>query len=221
MSTLVLLRHGQAAFGSDHYDTLSPLGEAQARATGGFFTDRGWDFDRMYCGPRQRHSLTAALANNIVRKEFIVEQRLDEFAEGSTILASAEKRAGLIPGGSASLDSHNRMRAYMGEIRLWTDHQAQFDGAPSAVEFNTRVGDWLASVTSNPVAGQQLLAVTSAGVIAAVVCRILGLPLQDIATYMGVLGNASMTTILFSKGRCTLQEFNVTAHLPHELLSSI
>lgn len=217
----MLLRHGQAAFGSDHYDTLSLLGEAQARATGDYFTQRGWQFDKVYCGPRQRHSLTATLATNISRENCIVEPRLDEFSEGSTILASAEERAGLIPGGSAALPSQDRMRAYMGEIRLWIDNQTHFEGAPSAVEFNHQITDWLTSVTGSPAAGQHLLAVTSAGVIAAVLCRIHGLPLQNIATIMGVIGNASFTTLLFSQGRCTLQAFNVTAHLPRELLTSI
>ena len=30
MASLYLIRHGQASFGSDHYDQLSPLGQRQA-----------------------------------------------------------------------------------------------------------------------------------------------------------------------------------------------
>ena len=33
MSTLILMRHGQASFGAARYDALSELGQAQARAS--------------------------------------------------------------------------------------------------------------------------------------------------------------------------------------------
>ncbi|MEC8667907.1 MAG: histidine phosphatase family protein, partial [Pseudomonadota bacterium] len=34
MPTLYLIRHGQASFGADDYDVLSPIGHEQARALG-------------------------------------------------------------------------------------------------------------------------------------------------------------------------------------------
>ncbi len=35
MGTLYLVRHGQASFGSDDYDRLSPLGQRQSQRLGG------------------------------------------------------------------------------------------------------------------------------------------------------------------------------------------
>ncbi len=39
MASLYLIRHGQASFGSDNYDQLSPLGQRQADVSGRFFCD--------------------------------------------------------------------------------------------------------------------------------------------------------------------------------------
>ena len=215
MSTLILLRHGQAAFGSAHYDQLSPLGEAQARTTGDFLRARNWHFDRVMTGPRQRQRLTATLATRLAPGELSEDPRLDEFAEGSQILAAAERRAG------EALDEKARLRAYMKEIRLWCNGDAHIDGIVCAADFCRTTDDWLAEITADPAPGQQLLAVTSAGVIAAVLCRVLDQPREAIADWMAVLGNASLTTLMFSRGRLSAREINGNGHLPAALLSGI
>ncbi len=62
MSSLALVRHGQASFFSDNYDQLSPLGEQQARLLGQYWLRRGVRVDEVYTGPRVRQIETAALA---------------------------------------------------------------------------------------------------------------------------------------------------------------
>jgi broad specificity phosphatase PhoE len=215
LSTLILLRHGQAAFGADHYDQLSPLGEAQARAAAELFRDRDWHFKRVISGPRQRQRLTAALASGRAIDSLDVDPRLDEFAEGSQILAAAERRAG------QPLEGTARLKAYMAEIRLWSRGEAIIDGVPDADAFRRTVDDWLAAVTADRAPGQRILAVTSAGVIAALLCRVLGQGDGDIAHWMGVLGNGSLTTLLFSGGRVAVRDINGSGHLPRALLSGI
>ena len=41
MGTLYLVRHGQASFGADDYDNLSPLGHQQRQRLGEYFKERG------------------------------------------------------------------------------------------------------------------------------------------------------------------------------------
>ena len=62
MSSLALVRHGQASFFAENYDQLSPLGEQQARLLGEYWLRRGVRFDEVYTGPRVRQIETAALA---------------------------------------------------------------------------------------------------------------------------------------------------------------
>src|SRR4028118_1328530 len=58
MSTLILVRHGQASFGANDYDQLSALGMEQALALCRGLARRGLRFDRVYVGPLRRHEQT-------------------------------------------------------------------------------------------------------------------------------------------------------------------
>jgi len=64
MSQLLLIRHGQASFGTDHYDRLSPIGDRQARLVGRQFAAAGLTFDAWIAGGLQRQQRTAELAAN-------------------------------------------------------------------------------------------------------------------------------------------------------------
>ena len=59
MGQILLVRHGQASFGSSNYDQLSERGEAQARLLGQWFAQRGQRFDRVLSGTMMRHRQTA------------------------------------------------------------------------------------------------------------------------------------------------------------------
>ncbi|MFT3754418.1 MAG: histidine phosphatase family protein [Pseudoxanthomonas sp.] len=209
MSTLTLVRHGQANFGGERYDLLSPHGEAQARALGGHFTQHGAEFSRMHVGPRQRHLRTAELACGSL--DFVIDTNLDEFAEGEQILAMAPVAESL----------QAQLQAYAGIAERWAMGAGQIDGVEPAAEFRARVGQWLANVTASPEAGQHVLAVTSAGVIAAAVAEVLALDGRNFFALMRVIGNASVTRLSFAPGRVGLREFNATGHLPVALSSLI
>ncbi|MBT9476162.1 MAG: histidine phosphatase family protein [Polaromonas sp.] len=59
MGTLYLVRHGQASFGADDYDLLSPLGQQQAVRLGEYFKYKGVTFEAAMTGTltRQRQTL--------------------------------------------------------------------------------------------------------------------------------------------------------------------
>ena len=58
MGTLYLVRHGQASFGADDYDVLSPLGHQQAVRLGEYFKTKGITFDAAMTGTLQRQIST-------------------------------------------------------------------------------------------------------------------------------------------------------------------
>lgn len=62
MGSIYLIRHGQASFGADDYDVLSPVGVEQAQVLGRHLADLGITFDRCVSGElrRQQHTATAA-----------------------------------------------------------------------------------------------------------------------------------------------------------------
>src|ERR1700756_1497898 len=59
MSTLFLVRHGQASFLERNYDKLSTKGETQARMLGEYWAGLNLQFDCVYSGPRVRQRETA------------------------------------------------------------------------------------------------------------------------------------------------------------------
>jgi len=59
VGTIYLVRHGQAAFGTDHYDRLTDTGFAQSRLLGSYFARRQIRFDAVFTGTLRRQTETA------------------------------------------------------------------------------------------------------------------------------------------------------------------
>ena len=62
MTTIYLIRHGQASFGAANYDQLSNKGEQQATLLGQYFAKILKEQPYVYAGTMQRHQQTAQLA---------------------------------------------------------------------------------------------------------------------------------------------------------------
>ena len=59
MSEIYLIRHGQASFGEEVYDKLSPMGIRQARVLARHLARLNPSFDMVYCGTMERQRVTA------------------------------------------------------------------------------------------------------------------------------------------------------------------
>ena len=59
MSSILLVRHGQASFGAADYDDLSPAGHEQSRVLGAALAARGVVPDLVVTGGMKRHAQTA------------------------------------------------------------------------------------------------------------------------------------------------------------------
>ena len=67
MAELIVVRHGQAAFGQDNYDQLSDLGHIQSQLLGETLAQMNWVPDRVITGTlkRQRDTLSSMGFNAI------------------------------------------------------------------------------------------------------------------------------------------------------------
>ncbi|MCK9984751.1 MAG: hypothetical protein AzoDbin1_01223 [Azoarcus sp.] len=225
MSVLILMRHGQASFGETHYDTLSTLGRQQARATGHWLRERAETLTSIRHGPRARQVDTAGLVVEAADFGLSPEQvtGLDEFAEGEEVLAAAAALFGRPMSGPEAPARREQLRCYEAAYEAWSRGELDIPGRASYGEFRSDVRQWLRDVVAVPAApsGQRILAVTSAGVIAAAVCDVLGLPEAQWCALVRVINNASTTELVFSQGRVALRTFNSAAHLAPELTSPI
>ncbi len=211
MGTLHLVRHGQASFGADDYDRLSPMGHQQALRLGEFWREQRLTFDTVYCGTLRRHEETLAgivqgmgSAPDVVRTA-----QLNEY--DSHALMSAVHPEPLPPA-----DTPERYRAH---FRLLCDALAQWMagvispvGMPDWATFSEGVSAVLDEIRCQHAGGQVLL-VSSGGPISTAVGHVLGTaPEVTIALNMRIR-NSAVTEMSMSPKRLMLQTFNTLPHL--------
>jgi len=230
MSTLALVRHGQASFFSDNYDQLSPLGEEQARLLGEYWVRHGTRFDEVYTGPRVRQIETAALAGEAFAKAGLPwpePQFLEEFDEHQvdrliklTMPQVIQDFEHLGPLHAAYLaaqtprDKHRTFQLMFEEVvMLWVAGKVAAPGVESWPAFKDRVAAGLRRITDGNARGRNVAAFTSVGAIT--VSLQLSLACVDRAAFdMGWrIKNCSITEFVFSGPRLTLDGFNAYPHL--------
>ncbi|WP_299697611.1 histidine phosphatase family protein [Hydrocarboniphaga sp.] len=146
---------------------------------------------------------------------------LDEFADGEQIFASAERHFGISMRSDSGSTHDSRLRHYSHMIAAWAAGNGIIDGREGVDEFRSSIRDWLHDLREPGKPGRNTLAFTSAGTIAMVLCEILGLKSDYLPNFAGVLYNASVTEIVYTPSRITLRTFNVSSHLPRDLLTLV
>ncbi|MFN4120701.1 histidine phosphatase family protein [Acidovorax sp.] len=216
MGTLYLVRHGQASFGADDYDVLSPRGRQQAVRLGEYWRARGMVFDAVMTGTLRRHTDTlAGIAEGLQTLPEVTRwPGLNEYDSHALIAAVHPQPLG-------PADTPERYRAH---FRILCDALAQWmagvispQGMPSWNEFSAGVRGVLDHVRHHH-AGQNVLLVSSGGPISAAVGEVLGTaPEVTIALNMRIR-NSAVTEFSISSKRLMLQTFNTLPHLneaPH------
>lgn len=225
MSSLILMRHGQASFGAERYDILSGTGLEQADAVGRWLGARGQSLSAIWHGPRRRQadSARAVVKATATTVEPRLAESLDEFGEGEEVLAAAAVLYSRPMTGPDAPTRQEQLRCYDQAMVAWSQGIIDIPGRADFRTFRRVVKAWLDERVDDAVApsGRCELAVSSAGVIAVALCEVLDLPDDRWISLVRVIYNASLTELVFSGGRCGLRSFNGIGHLPRELLSGI
>lgn len=211
MGTLYLVRHGQASFGAEDYDQLSPRGHEQAVMLGEYWRARGMQFDAVLTGTLRRHTQTLqGIAQGLqIRPEVLQLSGLNEYDSNALISAVHPQ-----PLGKADTPE-----LYRQHFRILCDALAQWmagvispQGMPSWAEFAGGVRAALDHVRHKH-AGQNVLLVSSGGPISTAVGDVLGTaPEVTIALNMRIR-NSAVTEFSISPKRLMLQTFNTLPHL--------
>ncbi len=211
MGTLYLVRHGQASFGADDYDQLSPLGLQQAQRLGAHWLAHGQRFDTVLTGTLRRHAQTLdGIAQGLPGLPAPqVLPSLDEYDSLALIRAIH----------NAPLQRPDTPELYRQHFRLLCDAIAQWmagvispQGMPSWEDFSAGVRSVLEQVRHDH-AGQNVLLVSSGGPISTAVGEVLGTaPEVTIALNMRIR-NSAVTECSVSPKRLMLQTFNTLPHL--------
>lgn len=204
MGTIIFVRHGQASFGTDDYDRLSPLGHRQAAWLAEYFDQNGLSFDRLICGDLRRHRETIAPICDRYGMEPGVDARLNEFDYD----ALADRYHMTSPLDPAT--SREEFLRLLPEIFLAWEND-QLSGATEAYsQFQMRVDD---AVDEALQIGKSVLIVSSGGPIATTLRRVMSLSNRSTSDLLLNIHNSSFHRFEFEAGRLRLSQFNASPHL--------
>lgn len=218
MSTLHLVRHGQASFGSADYDRLSDLGELQVRHLSRHLQQSGQTVDAIYSGTLRRQRSTAEIlaAGASGAGGVRCTAAFDEY-DAHTLLRMHAELTGAslasLQGGLAPPDPRAFQRRLEEAGSAWVAGSLDGPGVEPWQDFRRRVAAGLEDVMRSEGRSRQVLICTSAGAIGAAVGHVLGLDDPGALRLSWSVLNASVTRIRYDGRRCSLESFNAVPHL--------
>jgi len=207
VGVILLVRHGQASFGSADYDVLSPLGERQARCLGAALAARGVRPGAVVSGSmvRQRASAAALAGEAGWDLEPSVDAGWNEF-----------ELSGLVPPTSDGQPPRDR-EAFQDALEVGMHRWAGAVGAPltgvSFADFTAQAESALRTVAERQPRGAASLVVTSAGVIGWLAASLLGAGVEQWVRLNRVCVNTGVTTLVSGRRGISLVAFNDHSHL--------
>lgn len=240
MSTLVLIRHGQASLEGADYDVLSARGIAQSRRLGSYLAARGEGFDVLASGPLKRHVGTANALREAAREGGLdlpaptIVAGFDEFPALEILATCVDDLAARDPEIAAlQRDFHAAIadeqrrgfrrafeRLFQAMMRRWI--AGDFDDVvESYARFQERVDGAIEELLKAAGRGARIAVVTSAGPIGAAVRTAFSLAPWDAMRATFVVANASLTELKHRPGELTLTAFNGVPHLDDPALVTL
>ena len=227
MSTLYFIRHGQASFGKENYDLLSPIGEIQSRLLAGYLFKSGVRFDLVYCGTMERQKKTASVfieeynryenfAPDVLENMAFNEHDTMQIFTAALPILRAED-----PGIEKYLnniysDKKSFQTMYERSFGLWIKGRCEIPGTGSYNDFARNVNSALDSILREHGKGKTIALFTSGGPIAAVVRRALELSGEMAMKLQWQIANTSITRFKTRDEAFSLVSFNNYAHLESE-----
>lgn len=201
MGQVLLVRHGQASFGTDHYDALSALGEEQAAHVGRALAAAGVVPDLVLHGGLQRQRDTAAIAAKAAGWDAPFEEdvRWDEFELAGTAARMAA---------SSLADAREFQAWYESATDRWLDG-AHEPGDESRLDFVARVTAALARATQVGTA----VVFTSGGPVATLTAELSDGGNAAYRKLMPAMVNTSVTKVVSGRRGLTLLSWNGHDHL--------
>lgn len=223
MGSIYLIRHGQASFGAENYDVLSPLGFRQATALGDHLCQLGIGFDRCISGDLNRQQDTARTTlerMGQLGKQPAVEtdSAFNEFLADEVLRAHMEDLLAVEPDAmqvfrNAANHRAEFQRLFRYVIQRWVSGEHEKEGLESWQSFLDRVQAGLKRLLDQAGKKERIAVFTSGGTITALLQLVVGVPAINAFELNWQIVNTSLSCLKFRDQEVTLASFNSHTHL--------
>ena len=224
MGSIYLIRHGQASFGADDYDVLSPTGFRQSEILGAHLAQLGLTFNRCISGAlfRQRHTAETVIAQlnaaGLATPELETDIAFNEFNAEGVIRALLPA---MLEDEPQALDimrdaGNNRaefQRLFAAIIARWLGGGHDAAALQSWESFVEEVQAGLSSILDSAGPDDRIAVFTSGGTITALLHLITRMPATQAFELNWHIVNTSLNQLKFRDREVSLASFNSYAHL--------
>ncbi|MGV8887910.1 MAG: histidine phosphatase family protein [Pseudomonas sp.] len=224
MGSIYLIRHGQASFGADDYDVLSPTGVRQAEVLGQHLAELGISFDRCLSGDlrRQQHTANSALEQFSAVGQPVptleIDSAFNEFDADAVIrallpamLQDEPQALEILRNAAQNRSEFQRIFALI--IERWLAGTYDTPGLESWLRFVERVQAGLQRILESADNTQKIAVFTSGGTITALLHLITQMPAKQAFELNWQIVNTSLNLLKFRGREVALSSFNSHAHL--------
>ncbi|CAE6919972.1 histidine phosphatase family protein [uncultured Pseudomonas sp.] len=220
MGSIYLIRHGQASFGADDYDVLSPVGVRQAEVLGEHLEQLGIAFDRCVSGSlrRQQHTATSALQRMSSAPALDIDDAFNEFDADAVIrsllpdlLPEEPEALHILRNGAQNRAEFQRLFAKL--IQRWVSGEHDTPELQSWQAYVEQVAGGLQRILEQAHSKQNIAIFTSGGTITALLRLITGVPAEKAFDLNWQIVNTSLSLLKFRGSEVSLASFNSHVHL--------
>ena len=221
MAEIYLLRHGQATFGSDNYDQLSPLGEQQSRLLGEYFRAANIDFDIMVRGAMHRHGQTLDGVKSSLEQDcpVYIDNGWNEYDHKALFSAYINEHPEDPEVTSSNIADyvHDRRLFYRILFRAlpaWAEKKVE-GATESWQEFQQRVTDAMDKLTQlmEQRSAKRALISASGGSLSLAIMLAARMPATQGIDLMRQMKNTALSQMFYHQGQWHLHSFNTLPHL--------
>lgn len=232
MSTLYMIRHGQASFGAENYDKLSPTGLRQSQIIAEHFYKLNMQFDLLCTGSMTRHQETAHEFLSLYQQRSMplppVQQHeaFNEYDSRAIITELIPELLDEDPSLSDSVstlleDKQSFQRVFEKVMLKWVTDNYRSNKLMRWSDFTSRVYRGIEDIMNDHGRGKKIVIFTSGGAISATVKKALRLADEDTIRISWQIVNASITRFKCTKKIIMLASFNEMTHLELESVDCI
>ena len=210
MTSIYLVRHGQASFGKKDYDNLSETGRKQSFLLGEHFKRLKLNFDKIYVGTLKRQIQTSEqILKNYDNKIYIERTPLLNEYDVKSVLT------GFVNGRDLTYDElHNKKKHFSllrNSVMAWSENKITYSVNETWDQFEKRAETFLNLFKETKK--NNILVISSGGTISMILRLLLNLPSNQFANFHFQIYNSSYSKIKINETGMALSLFNCISHL--------